>query len=80
MSAPGLDRLFTNGFYGTATTRFVAITTGGWYDEITEVPDPILLHTTTANRRDHALTASRRDHSLGATRRTHSININQSRN
>lgn len=40
--------------------------------------DPILLHTTATERRDHALTATRRTHALTATRRTHSIDINES--
>lgn len=33
MAAPGLDRLFTRGFYGTAANRFLSVTTHGWYDE-----------------------------------------------
>lgn len=37
MAAPGLDRLFTKGFYGTAVNRFLSVTTKGWYDEITTI-------------------------------------------
>ena len=33
MAAPGLDRLLSGGWYGTATTRLISIITGGWYDE-----------------------------------------------
>ena len=33
MAAPGLNRLFTQGFYGTAINRFLSITTDGWYDD-----------------------------------------------
>lgn len=33
MAAPGLDRLLTRGFYGTAANKFLSITTHGWYDE-----------------------------------------------
>lgn len=32
MSAPELDRLATEGFYGDANSRFVSIITRGWYD------------------------------------------------
>lgn len=32
MSAPGLDRLLSSGYYGTAINQFVAISTDGWYD------------------------------------------------
>lgn len=41
------------------------------------IADPILIHTTSVTRRDHALTASRRGHALSATRRTHDIKINE---
>ncbi len=72
MSAPGLDRLATNGFYGAANTRFSVISTHGWYDH-----ELILLHTTTAERRTHATTETRRAHEPTATRRTHDIEINE---
>lgn len=42
-----------------------------WMFSVTSVtPSPILLHTTTASRRDHDLTATSRTHDLTATRRT----------
>ena len=40
MSAPGLDRLLTSGWYGTANARFVALNTNGWYDGLPAILTP----------------------------------------
>ena len=34
MSEPGLDRLFTHGFYGTLNEQMSTVATNGWYDSV----------------------------------------------
>lgn len=64
--------------FGAAGSQPATMATWGFASNLfgTEL-DPILLHTTTAQSRDHALTADRRTHALTASRRTHSIDINE---
>lgn len=40
MSAPGLDRLLTSGWYGTAVSQFTALNTNGWYDGLPPILTP----------------------------------------
>lgn len=40
MSAPGLDRILTSGWYGAANARFVALNTNGWYDGLPAILTP----------------------------------------